>query len=63
MRLIEENNRTRGWLIFATHDIDDHPTPFGCTGALFEALVQAVANSGARVLPVAAAWDAARPAR
>ena len=63
MRLIEENNRTRGWLIFATHDIGDHPTPFGCTGALFEALVEAVSNSGARVLPVGAAWDAARPAR
>ena len=56
-RLIEENQRAGGWLIFATHDVTENPSPFGCTPALFEEVVLAAANSGARIIPVAAAWD------
>lgn len=59
MRLIEANTRACGWLIFATHDVGRNPTPYGCTPDLFEAVVKAVSKSGARVQPVAAAWDAA----
>src|SRR5207253_10502799 len=28
--IIESNRRSRGWLVLATHDVDDDPTPFGC---------------------------------
>jgi len=57
MRLIEENRRARGWLIFSTHDVTEHPTPFGCTPQLFEDLVRAAKESGARVVPVGQAWE------
>jgi peptidoglycan/xylan/chitin deacetylase (PgdA/CDA1 family) len=62
MRLIEENGRAGGWLIFATHDVTSNPTSFGCTPELFEAVVRAVQKSGARVLPVGAAWRDAQAA-
>jgi len=42
----------KAWLIFATHDVAEAPTPFGVTPVFFERVVQAVARTGARVLPV-----------
>lgn len=57
LRLIEETCRSRGWLIFATHDVTENPSPFGCTPELFAEVVRAATNSGARILPVAAAWE------
>jgi peptidoglycan/xylan/chitin deacetylase (PgdA/CDA1 family) len=56
--LIESNRRSRGWLVLSTHDVDDHPTPYGCTPKFFEAVVRRVVESGATVLPVAAACEA-----
>lgn len=56
--IIHRNKKARGWLIFATHDISDNPTPFGCTPELFEQVVQYAADSGARVLPVIKALEA-----
>jgi len=56
--LIDANRRARGWLVLATHDVDSSPTPFGCTSALFTETVQRAIDSGARILPVAAAYDA-----
>jgi len=58
--LIEQNRRARGWLIFATHDISEDPTPFGCTPDFFEDIVQCAVNSGARILPVVQALEALR---
>jgi len=55
--LIEQNVRERGWLIFATHDISDTPSPFGCNPRLFSDAVRAAVESGARVLPVAQACE------
>ena len=46
--------RTNTWLIFATHDVDEHPSRYGCTPALLRAVVRAALESGAEVLPVAA---------
>jgi peptidoglycan/xylan/chitin deacetylase (PgdA/CDA1 family) len=57
-RLIDENSRKQGWLIFATHDIGTDPSPFGCTPEFFENVVSYAAASGAKVLPVGEAWDA-----
>lgn len=47
----------RGWLIFATHDVDPRPTPWGCTPDLFEKVVRRTLASGARILPVIEAWE------
>ena len=51
-RIIDDNTQAIGWLIFATHDVSDTPTRFGCAPALFERIVDYVAKSGAHVLRV-----------
>ncbi len=56
--LIEQNGRARGWLILATHDVCDNPSPYGCTPALFENIVQCAVQSGARILPIVEVWKA-----
>jgi hypothetical protein len=53
--VIDENRQARGWLIFATHDIADSPSPYGCNPKFFEDVVEYAVNSGASILPVAAA--------
>jgi peptidoglycan/xylan/chitin deacetylase (PgdA/CDA1 family) len=50
--LIDRNRGARGWLIFATHDISENPSPFGCTPEFFEDIVQYTAASGSQVLPI-----------
>jgi len=59
--LIERNRQARGWLVLATHDVCDSPSPFGCTPDFFEAIVKCAVNSGARILPVAQVLDALGP--
>jgi hypothetical protein len=54
--IIDMNQRARGWLIFATHDVCSDPSPYGCTPEFFEEIVHYAADSGARVLPVLQAW-------
>ena len=54
-RVIDAACGARGWLIFATHDVDLQPTPFGCTPRTFAAIVDHAMACGARVLPVAKA--------
>jgi peptidoglycan/xylan/chitin deacetylase (PgdA/CDA1 family) len=58
--LIDQNRNARGWLIFATHDISETPSPFGCTPDFFEDIAQYAVHSGANILPVAAALDVLR---
>jgi len=50
--LIEKNRRNKYWLIFYTHDVRPNPSPYGCTPALFEQVVQAAVESGARIATV-----------
>jgi len=57
---IDQNARERGWLIFATHDVRDAPSRFGCTPGFFEQVVQWSLESGARVLPVVKALEVLR---
>ena len=56
-RLIDENLAAHGWLIFATHDVCDRPSPFGCTPSFFNEVVRHARQSGAAILPVARALD------
>jgi peptidoglycan/xylan/chitin deacetylase (PgdA/CDA1 family) len=59
--LIDHNREVHGWLIFATHDISETPTPFGCTPECFEQVVQYSVGSGARILPVVKALEVLAP--
>jgi peptidoglycan/xylan/chitin deacetylase (PgdA/CDA1 family) len=52
---IQNTVDSRGWLIFATHDISSQPTRFGCTPDFFASVVQESIDSGATILPVAEA--------
>lgn len=55
--MIEACVRSCGWLILATHDVCAQPTRFGCTPRLLDQVVKCTAQSGAQVLPVAAAFE------
>ncbi|MBZ5653299.1 MAG: polysaccharide deacetylase family protein [Acidobacteriia bacterium] len=61
--LIDHNRQALGWLIFATHDISDNPTPYGCVPGFFEEVVRYAVASGANILPVVEALKALRSAR
>lgn len=56
-QLIDKNVEARGWLIFATHDIDDNPSRYGCSKKFFEEVVARAANSGSLFLPVGKACE------
>lgn len=62
-QLIAENQRQHGWLIFYTHDVRENPSDFGCTASEFESVVQAAAESGAKLLTIAQALDAIETAQ
>lgn len=51
-RLIAENEKCRGWLIFYTHDVCDGPSSFGCTPAEFEKVVKLTVMGKFRILTV-----------
>lgn len=53
---IEEGRHNPGWLIFYAHDICASPTEWGCTPEQFASVCDAVAESGALVLPVTEAY-------
>lgn len=51
-RLLTTNVKCRGWLIFYTHDISEHPSPYGCTAAEFESVVRLATKKCSNILPV-----------
>lgn len=57
---LDQAQAARGWLIFFTHDVSDDPSPYGCTRKAFDAVADAVARRGMRVLPVKNAVGLAR---
>lgn len=61
-RVVDANARANGWLIFATHDVSESPTRFGCTPVFFRQVVEYAAQSGASVLPVYRALRRVLPA-
>jgi peptidoglycan/xylan/chitin deacetylase (PgdA/CDA1 family) len=42
----------RGWIVFHTHDVSDSPSPYGCTPAMLESVLKALAGAGIEVLPM-----------
>jgi len=51
-KVIDHSVSSSGWLIFATHDVAEVPSPFGCTPNFFAEVVRHAAQSGAVLLPV-----------
>ena len=51
--LLVDSERPGGWLIFYTHDVRRHPSPFGCTPALLEKTIEMTMENGFRISPVA----------
>lgn len=56
-KLVDENTESRGWLIFATHDIDDNPSRYGCSKKFLGEVVAHAASSGSLLLPVGKACN------
>jgi peptidoglycan/xylan/chitin deacetylase (PgdA/CDA1 family) len=53
--LIQRTLRTRGWLIFCTHEVESSPSFFGCTERQFERTVEMVVASRIEVLSMRSA--------
>lgn len=49
---VDENAKTRGWVIFYTHDVNDTPSQFGCTPKDLEAVVRAVKTADLDVVTI-----------
>jgi peptidoglycan/xylan/chitin deacetylase (PgdA/CDA1 family) len=58
--IIDANREANGWLIFATHDVCEHPSRYGCGPSLFGDIVEYSIKSGAQVLPVYHAYELVR---
>ncbi len=52
-RWIKRAVRQRAWLILYTHDVTEAPSPWGCTPAALERLIDTALASGADVVTVA----------
>ena len=55
--MIDRNASCRGWLIFATHDVCDNPSRYGCAPEFFREVAEHAARSGALLLPVGEACE------
>jgi peptidoglycan/xylan/chitin deacetylase (PgdA/CDA1 family) len=56
-KIIDDNLRCKGWLVFSTHDVDNNPSPYGCTIEFFEKIVAYAVGSGAFLLSVGKACE------
>jgi len=53
LALLQQNGNSRGWLIFYTHDVSRHASPFGCTPALLRKIVEETLERGFQIVTVA----------
>jgi peptidoglycan/xylan/chitin deacetylase (PgdA/CDA1 family) len=51
-QLFDANDRSRGWLIFYTHDVSERPSGFGCKPRELESVVELAVKRRNRILPV-----------
>lgn len=51
-RLLEANEKCKGWLIFYTHDISENPSPFGCKPGEFESVVKLAVKRQVPIVPM-----------
>lgn len=59
-RLLKANQKSRGWLIFYTHDVSERPSPFGCKPAELDAVVRFTVGTHGRVKPVSKVLEESR---
>jgi hypothetical protein len=50
--VIKEAKAKNGWIVFLTHDVDETPSPWGCTPQFFESVVSDVSQQGIEILPL-----------
>jgi peptidoglycan/xylan/chitin deacetylase (PgdA/CDA1 family) len=53
--LIQRAVSRNAWLVFYTHDVTRHPSPWGCTPSDFGLVLELVVDAGMPVLPLKAA--------
>lgn len=49
---IEACRRGPGWLVFFGHDVEDNPSPYGCTPAQLQSVLDRVTAAGIEILPI-----------
>ncbi|MGA7329571.1 MAG: polysaccharide deacetylase family protein [Rhodomicrobium sp.] len=54
-KYIQKALKQSGWLIFVAHDVDERPSPFGCTPKVLENALRLVSEAGIEVMTVEAA--------
>lgn len=60
-QLILDNTGKRGWLVLYTHDVQLHPSSYGCTPEYFERVVNRALQSGAEILTISQALGRLQP--
>lgn len=50
--VIETATARAGWIIFLTHDVQDHPEMYGCTPRTLARTLEAMRTTGIEILPV-----------
>ncbi len=56
-RLIEQTIETNGWLIFYSHDVSEHPSPFGVAPGTLDFAVRAAKKAGCIVATISRGLD------
>jgi len=51
-KLIERAAQDRLWLIIFTHDVSEHPSPFGCTPAELRKVLDSASRAAIDILPI-----------
>jgi len=59
-RYIDHAVAAGSWLILATHDVSETPSPFGCGPQVFSELVRFIAAAGITVMPVSRVFASLR---
>lgn len=58
--LLDEVQRSNGWLIFFSHDVSENPRPYGCTPRQLARVIEDVLDRGIEILPMRSAADKVR---
>jgi peptidoglycan/xylan/chitin deacetylase (PgdA/CDA1 family) len=51
-RAVHQAQHNHGWLVFYSHDISDHPTPYGATPAMLREVLERLKEARIPVLPM-----------
>jgi hypothetical protein len=50
--VIRKAKANNAWIVIYTHDVDDKPSPWGCTPRLFHSVVGQLVEHGIEILPL-----------